>query len=77
MLKQIYRSIVAARAGSAAANEVGNMTDAQLADIGVSRSHYPLEAMKEIEADFARKDLEGQAKRSLKIITKANLVVAV
>ena len=77
MLKQIYRSIVTARAGSTEANEVGNMTDAQLADIGVSRSHCPLEAMKEIEADFARKDMEGQAKRSLKIITKANLIGAV
>jgi len=77
MFKQIYRSIVTARAGSTAANVVVSMTDAQLADIGVSRSHYPLEAMKEIEADFARKDIEGQAKRKLKIITNTNLVGAV
>ena len=77
MLKQIYRSIVTTLAGSTEANKVGNMTDAQLADIGVSRSHYSLEAMKEIEADFARKDLEGQAKRSLNIIMNPNLVGAV
>lgn len=77
MLKEIYRAISIRLEGSTADNVVGHMTDAQLADIGVIRSHYSLEAMNEIEADFARKNMEGQAYQNPKIMTNANLVGAV
>ena len=64
MLKKIYRAMVMARAGSAAVKIVENMTDAQLQDIGISRSKFPVEAMKAVEADFAQKDSETQEKRN-------------
>ena len=45
MLKNFYRAMVIARAGSAAAHVALNMTDKQLADAGIDRRTFPLEAM--------------------------------
>jgi|TARA_B100000780_G_scaffold86181_1_gene59234 hypothetical protein len=64
MLKKIYRAMVMAHAGSTAVKIVEHMTDAQLQDIGISRSKFPVEAMKAVEADFAQKDSETQEKRN-------------
>jgi uncharacterized protein YjiS (DUF1127 family) len=58
MLKRIYQAMVMARAGSAAVKIVENMIDAQLQDIGTSRSKFPVEVMKAIESEFAQKDIE-------------------
>ena len=74
MLKKMYRTIIKARAASAAIKVVESMTDALLLDIGISRSKFPVEAMKAVEADFARKDLENQDKRSARL--SANLSAA-
>ena len=59
MLKKIYRAIVLAQTASAAVKVVACMTDAQLSDVGIIRSQFPVEAMKVIEAEFARKDIES------------------
>ena len=40
MLKKLYRGIIIGRVASAAYKTVQYMSDAQLADIGVSRSQY-------------------------------------
>jgi hypothetical protein len=64
MLKRIYQAMVMARAGSAAVKIVENMIDAQLQDIGTSRSKFPVEVMKAIESEFAQKDIETQEKRN-------------
>ena len=61
MLKKLYRGFIVGRAASAAHKTVQYMSDAQLADIGVSRSQYPLNVMQQIEADFARKDVAAQS----------------
>ena len=66
MLKKIYRAMVMAHGGSTAVKIVEHMTDAQLQDIGISRSKFPVEAMKAVEADFAQKDSETQEKRNAK-----------
>ena len=53
------------------------MTDAQLADIGVNRSRFPLEVMQRIEADFARKDIDAQADQNFNVSVNPNLADAV
>ena len=53
MFKKIYRAMVVARVGSAAAHVVCNMTDRQLADAGIDRRTFPMDAMKRMEAEFA------------------------
>jgi len=58
MFKKIYRAMVVARVGSAAAHVVCNMTDKQLADAGIDRRTFPMDAMKRMEAEFAAKDAE-------------------
>jgi hypothetical protein len=58
MFKKIYRAMVVARVGSAAAHVVCNMTDRQLADAGIDRRTFPMDAMKRMEAEFAAKDAE-------------------
>ena len=58
MLKNFYRAMVIARAGSAAAHVALNMTDQQLADAGIDRRTFPLEAMERMEAEFAGKDAQ-------------------
>ncbi len=69
MLKKIYKALVIARVGSAAAQAIFNMTDRQIADAGIDRRTFPLDAMQRIEAEFAQKDA-SQAKAS---ITSINL----
>lgn len=54
-----------------------NMTDAQLADIGVNRSRFPLEVMQQIEADFAKKDMETQARQNSNVSINPNLSGAI
>ena len=58
MFKKIYRAMVVARVGSAAAHVVCNMTDRQLAEAGSDRRTFPMDAMKRMEAEFAAKDAE-------------------
>ena len=58
MFKKIYRAMVVARVGSAAAHVVCNMTDRQLADAGIDRRTFPMDAMKRMEAEFTAKDAE-------------------
>ena len=53
MLKNFYRAMVIARAGSAAAHVALNMTDKQLADAGIDWRTFPLEAMERMEVEFA------------------------
>ena len=53
------------------------MTDAQLADIGVNRSRFPLEVMQQIEADFAKKDMETQARQNSNVSINPNLSGAI
>jgi len=77
MFKKLYRGIVLGRAASAAYKTVQYMTDAQLADIGVRRSQYPLKVMEQIEADFARKDMEAQSSQNFKVALNPNLIGAV
>ena len=69
MFKKIYRALVIARVGSAAAQAIFNMTDRQIADAGIDRRTFPLDAMQRIEAEFAQKDA-SQAKAN---ITSVNL----
>ena len=76
MLKKIYRALVAGRAASAAYRTVQYMTDAQLADIGVNRSRFPLEVMQRIEVDFARKDMDVQADKNFNVSVNPNLADA-
>ena len=76
MLKKIYRALVAGRAASSAYRTVQYMTDAQLADIGVNRSRFPLEVMQRIEADFQRKDMNAQADQNFNVSVKPNLADA-
>ena len=56
MFKKIYRAMVVARVGSAAAHVVCNMTDRQLAEAGSDRRTFLMDAMKRMEAEFAAKD---------------------
>ncbi len=58
MLKNFYRAMVIARVGSAAAQVAFNMTDRQLADAGIERRTFPMDAMKRMETEFAAKDAE-------------------
>ena len=58
MFKKNYRAMVVARVGSAAAHVVCNMTDRQLADAGIDRRTFIMDAMKRMEAEFAAKDAE-------------------
>lgn len=67
MLKKLYRSIVIARAGSAAAQVVYSLSDKQLADIGINRHNYAETLMREIEADFAAKDIAATAKKTSQV----------
>jgi hypothetical protein len=53
------------------------MTDAQLADMRVSRSQYPLKVIQQIEADFARKDMKTQANQIFNVSFNPNLSGAV
>ena len=77
MLKNIYRALVVGCAASAAYRTVQIMTDAQLADISVNRSRFPLEVMQRIEADFARKDMEYQADQNFNVSVNPDLADAV
>ena len=77
MFKTLYRGIIIGRAASAAYKTVQYMSDAQLADIGVSRSQYPLKVMQQIEADFAQKDMETQANQNFNVSINPNLSGAV
>ena len=43
MFKKIYRAMVVARVGSAAARVFCNMTDRQLADAGIDRRTFPMD----------------------------------
>ena len=67
MLKKLYRSMVIARAGSAAAQTVYFLSDKQLADIGINRHTYAKTLMREIEADFAAKDIAAAAKNTSQV----------
>jgi len=58
MFKKIYRALVVARAGSAAAHVICNIIDRQLAEAGIDRGTFPLDTMKRMEAEFAAKDAE-------------------
>ena len=72
MFKKIYRAMVVARVGSAAAHVVCNMTDRQLAEAGSDRRTFPMDAMKRMEAEFASKD----AKQSTTVsIEHSNVVL--
>ena len=77
MFKKLYRGIILGRAASAAYRTIQYMTDAQLADIGVSRSQFPIEVMQQIEADFARKDMETQVDQKYDVSINPNLSGAV
>ncbi|MDA9949552.1 DUF1127 domain-containing protein [Paracoccaceae bacterium] len=77
MLNKLYRGIIIGRAATAAYKTVQYMSDAQLADIGVSRSQYSLKVMQQIEADFARKDMEAQANQNFTVSLNPNLTGAV
>ena len=77
MSKKLYRGIIIGRAASAAYKTAQYTSDAQLADIGVSRSQYPLKVMKQIEADFARKDMETLANQNFTVSINPNLTGAV
>ena len=77
MFKKLYRGMILGRAASAAYKTVQYMSDAQLADIGVSRSQYPLKVMQQIEADFARKDMETQVDQKYDVSINPNLSGAV
>ena len=68
MLKKFYRAMVIARAGSAAAHVALNITDKQLADAGIDRRTFPLEAMTRIEAEFAKKDAQKATAQSAKTV---------
>ena len=68
MLKNFYRAMVIARAGSAAAHVALNMTDKQLADAGIDRRTFPLEAMERMEAEFAEKDARKVNVQSAKTV---------
>tara|TARA_B100001093_G_C26517987_1_gene880482 strand:+ start:275 stop:463 length:189 start_codon:yes stop_codon:yes gene_type:complete len=58
MLKKFLRALVIARVGSAAAHVALNMNGKQLAEAGIDRRTFPLEAMTCIEAEFAGKDAQ-------------------
>ena len=58
MFKKIYRAMVVARVGSAVAHVVCNMTDRKLADAGIVRRTFPMDAMKRMKAEFAAKNAE-------------------
>ena len=77
MFKKLYRGIILGRAASAAYRTIQYMTDAQLADIGVRRSQFPIEVMQQIEADFARKDMETQVDQKYDVSINPNLSGAV
>ena len=68
MLKNFYRAMVIARAGSAAAHVALNMTDKQLADAGIDRRTFPLEAMERMEAEFTGKDAQKANVQSAKTV---------
>ena len=48
--------MILAKAVSAAMKTLQNSTDAQLAEAGIDRTTYALYVMKQIEAEFAKKD---------------------
>ena len=77
MLNKLYRAFVTGRAAFAAYKSVHYMTDAQLADIGVNRGRFPLEVMQRIEANFAEKDMETQARQNANVSIKPNLSGAI
>ena len=62
-----YCTGVLTQTASAAVKVVDRMTDAQLSDVGIIRSQFPVEAMKVVEAEFARKDIESLEKRNSRV----------
>ena len=74
MLTKLYRGFVVGCVASAAYKTVQYMSDAQLADIGVSRSQYPLKIMQQIEAEFAQKDMETQSSQNFSLAINHNLI---
>ena len=77
MFKKLYRGMILGRVASAAYKTVQYMSDAQLADIDVSRRQYPLKVMQQIEEDFAQKDMETQANQNFTVSLNPNLTGAV
>jgi hypothetical protein len=75
MLQKLYRSMVIARAGSAAAQAVYSLSDKQLADIGINWHTYAETLMREIEADFAAKDIAAAAKKTSQVPFAAHFKV--
>ena len=53
--------MILAKAVSAAMKTLQNSTDAQLAEAGIDRTTYALKVMKQIEAEFAKKDAKANA----------------
>ena len=68
MLKKFYRAMVVARAGSAATHVALNMTDKQLADAGIDRRTFPLDAMTRMEAELAEKHAQKATAHSAKTV---------
>ena len=67
--------MVIARVGSAAAQAVYSLSDKQLADIGINRHTYAETLMREIEADFAAKDIAAAAKKTSQVPFAAHFKV--
>jgi hypothetical protein len=74
MFKKFYRAMVIARVGSAAAQVVSNMTNRQLADAGIDRGTFPMDAMKRMEVEFATKDAKKVALTAASV-ENANVVL--
>jgi hypothetical protein len=72
MLKKIYRAMILAKAVSAAMKTLQNSTDAQLADAGIDRTTYALNVMKQIEAEFYKKDAKANA--TTDAVADANMI---
>ena len=51
-----------------AAHVALNMTDKQLADAGIDRRTFPLDAMTRMEAEFAEKDAQKATAHSAKTV---------
>jgi len=74
MFRKIFRAMVIARVGSAAAQVAFNMTDRKLADAGIDRATFPMDAMKRMEAEFAAKDAKKVALTAASV-ENANVVL--
>jgi hypothetical protein len=72
MLKKIYRAMILAKAVSAAMKTLQNSTDAQLAEAGINRTTYALNVMKQIKAEFAKKDAKANA--TTDAVADANMI---